>query len=208
MGERGRAWPVAAALATPALALSLLAVPGVRAGLLEAGGGVLAAEDLRPVAVQQPGTGRRAARGWGTTVYGASSPVTVSSGTIGRGRSSVSDRIPQRPLPMGPPPPPEAPWAASSPAVADREPAALPPVELGPVQRLRESVAAGEGVLLPAGAGVAHLLCSGPDAPRATYQLDDSGGAGTTVHRVDGSGTYDLYYRRASRSYRQTEPCA
>jgi hypothetical protein len=195
----------AAALAAPALALSLLAVPEVRSALLSADAPAVQAQDLRPVAVQQPGTGRRAARGWGTTVFGGSSPVTVSSGTIGRGpRTAAEGRV--RPVPLPPPPPPPAPWAATRP-IAGRTQPALPPVERGPVQRLTRTVAAGEGVLLPAGTGVAHVLCSGPGAPRATYWLDDSSGTGTVVHRADGSGTYDLWWRRASRSDVRADDC-
>lgn len=194
----------AAALAAPALALSLLAVPDVRAALQAAVAPVVQAQDLRPVAVQQPGTGRRAARGWDTTVHGGS-PVTVSSGTLGRQpRTASSGRM--RPAPLPPPPPPAAPWART-PRVAGRTAPALPPVELGPVQRLTRTVAAGEGVLLPVGAGVAHVLCSGPAAPRATYWLDDSSGAGTVVHRADGAGTYDLWWRRASRSHIGRQDC-
>ena len=195
----------AAALVAPALALSLLAVPEVRGVLLSVAGQAAAVRDLTPVAVQQPGTGRRAARGWDTTVFGGSSPVTVSSGTIGRQpRTASSGRV--RPAPLPPPPPPPAPWVAQQRVAGDTRPA-LPPVELGPVQRLTRTVAAGEGVPLPAGRGVAHVLCSAPGAPRATYWLDDSSGGGTVVHRADGSGTYDLWWRRASRSYVGRDDC-
>ena len=149
-------------------------------------------------------TARRAARGWDTVVSGGPAAV-VSSGTIGRQPRTASDgRL--RPVPLPPPPPPAAPWAAA-PRGAGRPPPALPPVELGPVQRHTRTVAAGEGVPLPAGNGLPHVLCSGPGAPRATYWLDDSSGTGTVVYRADGSGTYDLWWRRASRSYTGAEAC-
>lgn len=201
-----RALSLAGALVLPALALPLLAVPGVRAAVLDAGSGWVQADDLHQVAVQQPGTGRRATRGWGTIVSGGS-PATVSSGTIGRQRTAPAERLPPRAAPLPPPPPPTAPWA-TAPAAAGRAEVVEPPVTLGPVQRLTRTVPAGQGVPLPAGTGLAHVLCSGPGAPGATYWLDDSSGTGTMVHRADGSGTYDLWFRWASSSYRQTEPCA
>ena len=78
---------------------------------------------------------------------------------------------------------------------------------LGPVLTLTRTVAPGQGVPLPAGTGVAHLLCSGPSAPHATYWLDTSSGTGTTVYRADGAGDYDLTYLWASRSYVDTTVC-
>lgn len=203
MSERtGRALRAAAALAVPGLALSLLAVPDVRAGLPLAGAQEPSA--LRPVALQVPGTGRLPATGWGTTVSGGA-PVTVSSGTIGRQPRSASDGRRVRPVPLPPPPQPAAPWQ-TAPPVAGRTQAPVPPVELGPVRRLTRTVAPGEGVPLPAGDGVAHVLCTAPGAPRATYWLDDSTGS-PTVHRADGSGTYDLWYRWASRSHLGRDDC-
>jgi len=195
-------------LGVPLLGVSLLVVPGAQAALRDVAGLVQPADlpATRSVAVQQPGTGRRASRGWQTLVTGAAPPATVSSGTIGRAPATAAQGVPGRPLPLAPPAPPAFPAAVPRPAATASE-VPEPPVTLGPVRRLRRTVAPGAGVPLPAGTGVAHVLCSGPGAPRATYWLDDSG-TGTTVHRADGSGTYDLYYRWAGRSYRQTGACS
>ena len=192
----GRARRAGAALAAPALALALLAVPGVQ----QAGARLLALDEvaaLRPVAVDVPGTGRLPDAGWGTTVSGGS-PVTVSSGTIGRQPRSASDGRRARPVPLPPPPQPAAPWQ-TAPPVAGRTQAPVPPVELGPVRRLTRSGGGGRGGRPARRHRRRPRAVLGARAPRATYWLDDSTGT-TTVHRADGSGTYDLWYRWASRS--------
>src|SRR5438067_1493619 len=67
---------------------------------------------------------------------------------------------------------------------------------------------AAAALALPAVRQLAHLLCTGPTTPLATYHLDSSDPAATVVYRQDYSGVFDFYYRYVSDSYVQTQPCS
>lgn len=189
-------WSVASAVGVPLLAGALLAVPAVREEALTR----LAHPVVLPVppsAAPQglpPLVDAGARTGWQTRVW---PPPADPADSIHR---SV---VPPAPGPPERPRPPRPPWLQRPPAAA---PATARPVQLGPVQRLRRTVAEGGSVPLPAGSGVPHVLCAGPTTPRAQYWIDTTGG-GYAVRRYDLSGEFDLYYRYASDPYVQRAAC-
>jgi hypothetical protein len=186
---------LSAAALLPALAGAALALPAVRqlaVEQLDRPAPIATSADLEPVAVTA-----NSGVGWGVSVWPAQ-PT----------RPRVAPRAPAAPPRPTPPPRPwEVPGADGSTLV----PYTAPPLVLGPVVHVVQRLAEGGHVVLPpapAGLRLAHLLCTGPTTPLATYHLDSSDPAATVVYRQDYSGVFDFYYRYVSYSYVPTQPCS
>ncbi len=190
-----RPWHVLSAAALlPALAAAALALPAVRQLAVEQLSGpppVAALAAPEPVAaVANSGVG------WGVSIWPAPPQARVA---------------PRAPGPPPRPTPPPLPWGTSSGSTSTLIPWKTPPLVLGPVRHLVQTVAEGGSVVIPpdpAGVGHPHVLCAGPTTPLTDYQIDSSDPARTTVHRYDYSGVFDFYYRYVSDSYLQTQPCS
>lgn len=191
------------ALGTAAL-LPLL----VGAAVLAAAGGLPLAAGPPAASTATTDVASTTSTGWGVSVWPPRPglPLTQTDPTRSGTAPAVSVPVPAAPAR---PARPDLPGTLS--LSVQRAPTTLywpvPPITLGPVQRLTLTVGEGQGAPLPAGTGLPHLLCPGPTTPRAAYVIDSSSGT-PLVRRVDLSGRIDVYYRYVSRSYRQTQPCA
>lgn len=186
---------LSAAALLPALAGAALALPAVRQLAVQQLTGPPVVAELaapEPVAVTA-----NSGVGWGVSIWPAQPE---------KARTAVrAPAAPPRPTP------PQVPWDTSSGSTSTLTPYTPPPLVLGPVQHLVQTVAEGGTVTLPPGPpgiGHPHLLCAGPTTPLANYVLDGSDPARQVVRRYDYSGRFDVYYRYVSDPYLQTQPCS
>ncbi len=186
---------LSAAALLPALAGAALALPAVRQ---------LAVEQLigpPPVAVlaspEPVAAVKNSGVGWGVSIWPAQPTKPRSA--------------PRAPAPPPPPPPPPLPWDTSSDSTSTLTPYQTPPLVLGPIIHLVQTVPEGGSVVIPPGppgSGHPHILCAGPTTPLANYALDSGSPGAPRVRRYDFSGAFDFYYRYVSDSYLQTQPCS